>query len=88
MAGGERIELPPKESKSFELTVIRTPNINKALKSIVLPIVLFSKMARKMGLEPTTHRMCNCCICLLFITADTTHAVYVIVHEPLQVLIA
>ena len=37
MAGGERIELPPTESKSVELTVIRTPNIYKAHKSVALP---------------------------------------------------
>lgn len=27
--------------------------------SIVLPIVLFSKLAGKIGLEPITHRLCN-----------------------------
>ena len=29
MAGGERIELPPTESKSVELTVIRTPMVRE-----------------------------------------------------------
>lgn len=62
MAGGERIELPPTESKSVELTVIRTPNITRHC-SIALPIVRFVKfLTDKMGLEPITHR-CVIAVC-------------------------
>ena len=41
MAGGERIELPPTESKSVELTVIRTPSINKA-QNLLLYLLSYS----------------------------------------------
>ena len=64
MAANARVELTPTESKSVELTIIRTPNIysvktefSQGTLTIVLPIVRFSKLlAGKMGLEPITHR--------------------------------
>ena len=39
-------------------------HITRHRKSVELPIVRFAKMVGKMGLEPITHSMCNCCLCL------------------------
>ena len=41
-------------------------HITRHRKSVELPIVRFAKMVGKMGLEPITHSMCNCCLCLCF----------------------
>ena len=64
MAGGERIELPPKESKSFELTVIRTPYIGPD-KGLAGPGIGFNvsvpTLARHAGLEPATHGLEDRC---------------------------
>ena len=48
-----------RESKSRALPLGDDPIFYKALNSIALPIGRFSKMDRKMGLEPITYRNVN-----------------------------
>ena len=67
MAGGERIELPPKESKSFELTVIRTPSINKAHNLLLYPLSYFLNFWLEKSDSNRWYTICVIAVCAFYL---------------------
>ena len=45
-------------------TILVYLRIYKALNLLLYPLSYSPKMAGKIGLEPTVHKMCDCCVCL------------------------
>ena len=64
LAGVDGFEPSIQESKSWALPLRNTPIYTRHIFSVELPIVRFAK-CRKVGLEPTTHSTCICCMCLM-----------------------
>ena len=84
MAGDRRLELLTTVSKTAVLPLHQSPIYTRHIFSIVLPIVLFSKLAGKIGLEPITHRLCN----LLYMScAHTLNLTLVWCRTPLGIYI-